>query len=120
MKPRIIQVPPQRWPSGYGEIVAMINEPFESLVARYSLRPFEGTDNLGDYDAAIIQLPSGRRVGLARHRGDPDPGTEVHADSHDDAGAVARELLDVMGLPPATCTWLRQHVPASAGSAAGG
>jgi len=105
---RIIeQVPPQRWPSGYGEVIAMIHVAPESLVERYSLELFEGSDNLGYYDAAMIQLPSGRRVGLVRHRGDPTPGIEVHADIQDNTTDAVREVLQVLGLPNSTVSWMR-------------
>lgn len=111
MKRAITQVPPKPWPSGYGEIVAMLNVPPESLATRHSLKWFEGTDNLGDYDAAIVQLSSGRRLGLAWHHRDPEPGTEVHADAHDDVHDAVRELLQALELPEDVVTWMREAVP---------
>lgn len=47
MQAKIVQVPPQPWPTGYGEIIAMIDRTVESLAERYSLTRFEGSDNLG-------------------------------------------------------------------------
>lgn len=54
MRQHIAQVPAQPWPSGYGEIIAMLDVAPELLAARYSLQFFDGTDNLGDYRAAIV------------------------------------------------------------------
>lgn len=105
MQSRIVQVQPQLWPSGYGEIIAMLDRPMDWFVAHLSLKTFEGTDNLGDYRAALVQLPSGRRVGLLRHHGDPERGTELHADVADEIRDVVTEVLDALDLPPDTVTW---------------
>jgi hypothetical protein len=112
MRQHITQVAAQPWPSGYGEIIAMLDVAPELLAARYSLQFFDGTDNLGDYRAAIVQLPSGRRLGFARHHGDPEPGTEVHADMHDDPQTAIRELLQALELPDRAVTWLRHALVA--------
>lgn len=118
MRHAIKQVPPEPWHSGYGEIIAMLNLAAESLADSYGVEWFEGTDNLGDYHAAIVQLPSGRRLGLVRHQGDPEPGTEVHADVHDDVNTAVGELLQALELPEDAVTWLRDAIavpePASA------
>lgn len=115
MPARITRAQPQPWPSGYGEVVAILDMSLASLADRFSLDVYDGTDNLDDYSAAAIQLPSGRRVGLLRHAGSPANEVEVYADAHEDPDAVARELLDALDAPPAACSWIRQ-VPASAGS----
>lgn len=116
MLPHITQVPPEPWPSGYGEIIAMLDVEADALAARCGLQWFQGTDNLADYDAAIVQLPSGRRLALVRHHGDPEPGTEVHADVHDDVQDAIRELLEGLELPDTVVTWMReaQAVPVAA------
>lgn len=108
MQLRIEQVLPEPWPSGYGEIVAILDVAAESLTTRYGLQWFEGTDNLDDYHAVMIQLPSGRRLGFVRHHCDPEPGTEVHADVHDDVQDAVRELLEALELPETTVTWMRE------------
>jgi hypothetical protein len=115
MQTRIVQVQPQPWPSGYGEVVAVLDLDLDALAERYALLLYEGTDNLDDYRAAAIQLPSGRRVGLLRHAGAPSDELELYADAHDDPDAATRELLNALELPMSTCSWLRQSVPASAG-----
>lgn len=80
----------------------------EWLADRYHLAFFAGSDNLDAYRAAAVRLPSGRRIGLLRHEGAPDGGTEVHADAQDDPAAAVSELLAALGLPPGTCTWIRE------------
>jgi hypothetical protein len=116
MQARIVQVQPEPWPSGYGDAVAMLDTPLEVLAERLSLDLFTGDDNLGEYQAAAIQLPSGRIIGLLRHIGGPDGETEVHADSHEEPSEVIRELLESLQMPPSACSWLREHpvaVPAT-------
>jgi hypothetical protein len=108
MQSRIKQVPPEPWPSGYGEIIAMLDVAAESLTTRYGLQWFEGADNLDYYSAALVQLQSGRRLGFVRHHGDPQPGTEVHADVHDDVQDAVRELLEALELPETAVTWMRE------------
>ncbi|HEU0300593.1 MAG TPA: hypothetical protein VFR37_14080 [Longimicrobium sp.] len=112
MKSLIRQVPPEPWPSGYGEIIAMLKVAPKVLTRRYGLKWFEGTDNLGDYEAVIVRLASGRRLGLAWHHGDPEPGTEVHADLHDDVHGAVRELLHALDLSEHAVTWMRDALPA--------
>lgn len=119
MQARIVQVQPQPWPSGYGEVAAVLDLNLEAMAERCSLDLYGGADNLGDYAAAAIQLPSGRRVGLLRHEGLPLDEVELHADAHDDPDAAMRELLETLDLPLSTCSWLRQSIPASAGSPIG-
>lgn len=120
MQARIVQVQPEPYPSGYGEVAAVLDLNLEDVAERYSLNLYRGADNLGYYTAAAIQLPSRRRVGLLRHEGLPLGETELHADAHDDPDAAMRELLDALDLPRSTCSWLRLSVPASAGNASAG
>jgi hypothetical protein len=114
MRTRILQVQPELWPSGYGEVIAMLDVVPELLVDRYGLALFEGTDNLGDYHAAAIRLPSGRLLGLLRHVGAPYEGVEVHADMHEDAHEAVGELLQAMELPDTAVTWIRDALVAPA------
>jgi hypothetical protein len=116
MQLQIKQVPPEPWPSGYGEIVAMLDVEADALAVQCGLEWFQGTDNLADYDAALVQLPSGRRLGFVRHHGNPEPGTEVHADVHDDVHDAVRELLEALELSATAVTWMRegQAVPIAA------
>ena len=102
---------PTAWPSGQGEVVAMLARSPAVLEASHGLRFFEGADNLDAYDAAAIRLPSGRRVGLMRHRGNPVAGTELHADSRDDFLEAIREFLDAFELSADDLVWIRDDVP---------
>jgi hypothetical protein len=105
------QTEPVPWPSGYGEAAAVVALSPEALATSYGLRFFEGSDNLDDYDAAAIRLQSGRRIGLLRHRGNPSPGTELHADARDDFLDAIREFLDAFELSVDDLVWVRQEVP---------
>lgn len=116
MHTRFRQVQPEPWPSGYGEIMALLNASPESLAARFGLSFFEGTDNLDDYRAAAIRLPSGRRIALVRHIGAAFSGVEVHADAHDEPAMVVDELLESLDLPRGTCTWLRDEAAVPSGA----
>jgi hypothetical protein len=120
MQARILQVQPEPWPSGYGEAMAVLDLDLQALAGRHGFVLYEGTDNLDDYQAVALQLPSGRRVGLLRHAGAPSGESEMYADAHDDPDSATRELLDALELPSGTCRWLRQSVPASAGSPTAG
>lgn len=120
MAARILQVQPEPWPSGYGEVAGVLDLSLESLSHRYGLALYEGTDNLDDYHAAAIQLPSGRRIGLLHHAGGPADAIEIYADANDDPDAATRELLDALQLPLSTRSWLRQGVPVPAGGPVAG
>ncbi|HEX5869564.1 MAG TPA: hypothetical protein VFY65_04050 [Longimicrobium sp.] len=85
----------------------MLDVEAESLAARYGLRWFEGTDNLDNYSAALVRLPSGRRIGFARHHGNPERGTEVHADVNEDVDDAVRELLQALDLSRTSVIWMR-------------
>ncbi len=115
MHTRFQQIQPEPWPSGYGGIIALLDTSPDFLSSRHGLSFFEGTDNLDDYRAAAVQLPSGRRVAIVRHIGAVHPGVEVHADAHDDPAAAVDELLIAFELPRGTCSWLRDEsgVPAT-------
>jgi len=105
------QTEPTPWPSGYGEVAAVVALSPDALSARYGLRFFEAADNLDAYDAAAIRLSSGRRLGLLRYRGHPSPGTELHADSKDDLLDGIREFLDAFELTADDLLWVRQDIP---------
>lgn len=110
MHGRYQQIQPQPWPSGYGEAIALIEPSPEWLSAEYGFSFFEGTDNLDDYRAAAVKLPSGRMVGILRHAGAPYEGVEVHADVRDDVRDAVRELLQALELPEDVVTWIREAV----------
>lgn len=106
MQQRLLQqADRQPWPSGTGKAIAVLRLGPEELTARYSLRFVEDYDNLDYYVASGVRLPSGRRVVLLRHRGNPDPGTVVEADSRDNSSEARRELLDALGLAEEAFAW---------------
>ena len=107
MHPRLVQAPREPWPSGYGDVVGVLDVSLESLAERHSLYLFAGDDNLGNYRAAAIRLDSGRVVGLLFHEGGPEGETEIYADAEDEPAEVIGELLGSLALPPTTCSWLR-------------
>lgn len=107
------QTEPSPWPSGLGEVAAVITLSPEALADIHGLRFFEGSDNLDSYDAAAIRLGSGRRLGLLRHRGSPARGTEVHTDSEDDFVEALREFIDAFELGADDLVWARPEVPLS-------
>lgn len=114
MHTAILQVQPEPWPSGHGEAIAMLDVALDLLADRHGLKFFEGTDNLGDYHAAAIRLPSGRRVGLLRHGGAPYAGVALYADAHDDTQDAVREFLQAAELPETVVSWMRAPAPAHA------
>jgi hypothetical protein len=105
------QIEPSPWPSGHGDLVAVISTPIEILSDRYGLSLFQGSDNLDAYRAAAVRLRSGRHVGLLRHEGAPVPGTELHADAADDFLSALREFLDAFELSADDLQWVREDVP---------
>lgn len=107
MNERLTQVQPTPGPSGHGDAVAVVGVPIDEFAARHGLPRFDGADNLARYRAAAVRLPSGRRIGLLRHDGAPDRGTEIHADSADDPQEVVRELVRAAGIARSSVTWIR-------------
>jgi hypothetical protein len=101
------QVNRSSWPSGYGDVLAVLDTSIEELASRYSLELFEDSDNLGTYDAAAIELDSGRRLGLLHHHGSPPRGVEIHGDSEDDAEEALQDLLTALALSWDSCLWVR-------------
>ncbi|HEX5726776.1 MAG TPA: hypothetical protein VFX98_14970, partial [Longimicrobiaceae bacterium] len=88
-----------------GEVIAVLRSAPEELEEQYSLKFYAGHDNLDSYEAAAIRLRSGRQLGLLRHSGSPDRGTEVHADPGDDAEAARAELLEALELGGDAFSW---------------
>jgi hypothetical protein len=107
MSAQIVQVQPEPWPSGYGEVVAVLDLAFETLAQRLGLELCSGTDNLDNYHAAAIRLPSGRRIGLLHHEGDSPDVTQVHADARDHPQTVMREVLQALDVPDTAVSWVR-------------
>lgn len=110
--PPFTQIEPTPWPSGSGEVIAVVRVRPELFARAFDLKFCEGSDNLDAYTAAAIRLRSGRTVGLLRHQGDPGEGTEVHADAADDPLVALGEFLDAFDLSAEDLVWVRPDVPA--------
>jgi hypothetical protein len=109
--PAFEQVEPTPWPSGYGDAIAVVRVQPDHFSRVFGLNFFSGCDNLDDYKAGAIRLRSGRMLGLLRHVGSPDPGTEVHADASDDFVSALREFLDAFDLSVEDLSWMRDEIP---------
>jgi hypothetical protein len=108
--PAFVQIEPTPWPSRYGEAIAVTPVRPELFSRAFGLAFFEGSDNLDAYEAAAIRLRSGRMLGLRRHAGSPDSGTEVHADMADDFVSALREFLDAFDLSVEDLSWRRDEI----------
>jgi hypothetical protein len=110
--PAFSRIEPTPFPSGYGFEIATVRREIDHFARTFGLTFYDGWDNLGWYDAAALRLSSGRLLGLLRHRGAPRPGTEIHADAHDDFAAALREFLDAFDLSVDDLTWMHDDVSA--------
>lgn len=110
--PSFAQVEPRPWPSGYGDAIAVVRVRPELFSRAFGLTFIEGSDNLDDYIAAAIRLRSGRMLGLLRHAGSPDSGTEIHADAADDFVSALREFFEAFDLSVEDLSWMRDDIPA--------
>lgn len=109
--PAFVQVEPTASSSGYMDAIAVVRIQPDHFSRAFGLRFFDGVDNLDAYIAAVIRMRSGRMLGLLRHVGSPDPGTEVHADAGDDFVSALREFLDAFDLSVEDLSWMRDEIP---------
>lgn len=109
--PAFAQVEPTPWPSGCGDAIAVVRVQPDLFSSAFGLTFFSGCDNLDCYNAAAIRLRSGRMLGLLRHVGSADSGTEVHADASDDFVNALREFLDAFDLSVEDLSWMRDEIP---------
>ena len=93
------------------DAIAVVRIQPDHFSRAFGLRFFDGVDNLDAYIAAVIRMRSGRMLGLLRHVGSPDPGTEVHADAGDDFVSALREFLDAFDLSVEDLSWMRDEIP---------
>jgi hypothetical protein len=93
------------WPVA---IIAL--EPFE-IEQKYHIEFNDSFDNLDYLKVAVLDMCSGVRVALKRHRGTPGPGTDIGVSAryiHDYEPVVA-EVVDALGLHPDDVLWSRPH-----------
>lgn len=111
--------PHERWPSGDSRVIAALAAEPDALTARYRLTFEEGADDLGYYRLAAVALADGSQVWLMWHRGNPEPGTVVHADAHADAKGTLHLLTHTLGLHERDVVWIAP-VPAPLAATARG
>ncbi len=91
------------WP-----VAILALEPSE-IEQRYHIKFYDSFDNLDYLKVAVLDLCSGVRVALKRHRGTPGPGTDICVPEeifkHD--SAIVSEVVDALGLHPDDVLWSR-------------
>ena len=104
--PSLRQQPLKEWPKGMLEVAFTVKADFLRLAGERGLEPEYGTDNLDDYDAALVRIDLGRQkhwVGLQAYRGSPSATFNVMVDQLSD------ELLDFLfnwlGITSGTLHW---------------
>ena len=93
------------WPVA---IIAL--EPSE-IEQKHHIEFYDSFDNLDYLKVAVLDMCSGVRVALKRHRGMPGPGTDISVSArhiHDYEPVVA-EVADALGLHPDDVLWSRPH-----------
>jgi len=109
--PAFVQVEPTESQNRYVDAIAVTRVQPDLFSRAFGLTFFDGVDNLDAYKAALIRLRSGRLLGLLRHVGSPDPGTEVHVELDDDFVSALREFLDAFDLSVEDLSWTRDEIP---------
>jgi hypothetical protein len=110
--PAFVQVEPTELHNRYVEAIAVTCVQTDRFSRDFGLAFFDGVDNLDAYKGALIRLRSGRFVGLVRHVGARDPGTEVHVEMDDDFVSALREFLDAFDLSVEDLSWMREEIAA--------
>ncbi|HST59618.1 MAG TPA: hypothetical protein VLK84_13030 [Longimicrobium sp.] len=93
-----IQPSARPWPSGDCTPVTHLDlEPAE-IEDRLGIRFTPGSDDLGEFVEAAIQMASGRLLLFLRYTGSPAPGTTVLADARDDLRAAENDVNALLAL----------------------
>lgn len=86
--------------------IAVIAKSPDELAATQAIRFRKDHDDLDSLRYALLELGSGRVVGLLRHDRNPDLGTELHAPvSVRRTAPVVREALSALGLSEGDLSW---------------
>jgi hypothetical protein len=96
--------PVDRWPSGDGRPIAVLDTEPDELTTRFGIVFVEDVDDLGSYRLAALQILPDTQVWLVRYEHSPVPGLEVHADARQAAPRLLARLLDVFA--PIATTWV--------------
>jgi hypothetical protein len=91
--------------SGDSRPLAVLADEPDTVATRWGLRFSEGVDDLDAFRYAVVELPGALRVSLAKHHGDPNPGTVVRIDAEDDPATVRARLIEALGLSPGDVLW---------------
>ena len=93
------------WP-----VAILALEPSE-IEQRYHIKFYDSFDNLDYLKVAVLDMCSGVRVALKRHRGTPGPGTDISVSANriHDYEPVVSEVVDALGLHPDDVLWSRPH-----------
>ncbi len=97
-----------RWPSGNSIPIAVIDLEPEELERRYGWVFVEDSDDLDYLRYAALALSTGEQILLSRHRGAPNRGTEVYADSDSAVGRIRDRFLAEMGLGLEDLNWMQE------------
>jgi hypothetical protein len=91
--------------------VAMLKQEPHDLQTNNGLVFRSGYDDLDYLDFAMLTLPSGHDVTLVRHKGSPQPGTELCVRSDLDAVAsVIRETCAFLNINESSLQWIHPTV----------
>jgi len=101
------QIDPAAWPTSENQPIAVIALDPEDLRREYGIEFKDDHDDLDSMRLAVLRLPSGSVVGLARYMSAPDPGTGVYAEGDAEPDTVLREIRQVFELPARAVSWSR-------------
>ena len=91
--------------------VAMFKHEPQDFSTNNSLVFRAGFDDLDYLDFTILNLPSGHEVALIRHKGSPQPGTELCVPSNqDNVASVIREACKFLNINESELQWVHPNV----------
>jgi hypothetical protein len=91
--------------------VAMLKQEPHDLQTNNGLVFRSGYDDLDYLDFAMLTLPSGHDVTLVRHKGSPQPGTELCVRSDlDTVASVIRETCTFLNINESNLQWIHLSI----------
>jgi hypothetical protein len=91
--------------------VAMFEQEPHDFQINNSLVFRSGYDDLDYLDFAMLTLPSGQDVTLVRHKGSPQPGTELCVRSNlDTVASVIRETCTFLNINESNLQWIHPSI----------
>jgi hypothetical protein len=107
MPKRFTQLASGTWPSGRSKSIAILRAVPTDLRTKYGISFTPNSDDLSDFDEAILVLDSGRFIDLI-HRKTPSQEIDVWIDSLDSSADALYELAETLGLEQRSFTWTAQ------------